>query len=87
MSFHFPRLQDRLANSWMNEMSDAALRVIRGKRLMPEGNLVTLQFEYGRPNSKENFGQFHVLSCFVLAAVAGAVRQFHLASACMRDVS
>ena len=45
--------QDGLASHWLELMPQQALDIVRGQRLAPGGDLVKLDFEYGRPSSKE----------------------------------
>lgn len=44
---------ESLASHWLELMPQKALDIVRGQRLAPGGDLVKLDFEYGRPSSKE----------------------------------
>ena len=51
--------QESLASHWLELMPQKALDIVRGQRLAPGGDLVKLDFEYGRPSSKE-FSTFKI---------------------------
>lgn len=79
------RSQESLANQWLHMMPQQALDIVRNQRLAPGGDLVKLEFEYGRPSAKDmptnmlhhqnNYLRLKVLSVDDTDAVACLLQQ------------